>query len=211
MLGIRRSTDLRPRAAWAAGSVPARRPALPDGRGAQVRAARVARIMIHEFTWKQKSPPDGGRAVDDRMLIDQSRHRAARACAAPPPAAGGRRGGDGDQVRHANRVARAATCPRSTRQTVDGLASADGIGRATSGCSSMVEQKPSKLTTRVRFPSPAPNFDQSGDWFEIWSAASSSEGRQLSAHRALTHLGAPPLARLPAPWRGGRVVKGSRL
>ena len=24
------------------------------------------------------------------------------------------------------------------------------------GCSSMVEQKPSKLTTRVRFPSPAP-------------------------------------------------------
>ena len=25
-----------------------------------------------------------------------------------------------------------------------------------SGCSSMVEQKPSKLTTRVRFPSPAP-------------------------------------------------------
>ena len=25
------------------------------------------------------------------------------------------------------------------------------------GCSSMVEQKPSKLTTRVRFPSPAPS------------------------------------------------------
>src|SRR5574337_1122577 len=27
----------------------------------------------------------------------------------------------------------------------------------TRGCSSMVEQKPSKLTTRVRFPSPAPD------------------------------------------------------
>jgi len=27
---------------------------------------------------KQKSPPVGGRAVDDRMLVDQSRHRAAR-------------------------------------------------------------------------------------------------------------------------------------
>jgi hypothetical protein len=26
------------------------------------------------------------------------------------------------------------------------------------GCSSMVEQKPSKLMTRVRFPSPAPTF-----------------------------------------------------
>jgi hypothetical protein len=27
---------------------------------------------------KQKSPPVGGRAVDDRWLVDQSRHRAAR-------------------------------------------------------------------------------------------------------------------------------------
>jgi hypothetical protein len=26
---------------------------------------------------KQKSPPEGGRAVDDRKLVDQSRHRAA--------------------------------------------------------------------------------------------------------------------------------------
>jgi hypothetical protein len=30
-----------------------------------------------KLTWKQKSPPEGGRAVDDRMLVDQSRHRAA--------------------------------------------------------------------------------------------------------------------------------------
>jgi hypothetical protein len=34
--------------------------------------------MVMDLTWKQKSPPDGGRAVDDRMLFDQSRHRAAR-------------------------------------------------------------------------------------------------------------------------------------
>jgi hypothetical protein len=27
---------------------------------------------------KQKSPPVGGRAVDDRLSVDQSRHRAAR-------------------------------------------------------------------------------------------------------------------------------------
>jgi hypothetical protein len=31
-----------------------------------------------KLTWKQKSPPDGGRAVDDRVLLDQSRHRAAK-------------------------------------------------------------------------------------------------------------------------------------
>src|SRR5437870_7289332 len=31
-----------------------------------------------------------------------------------------------------------------------------GLRNVTRGCSSMVEQKPSKLTTRVRFPSPAP-------------------------------------------------------
>ena len=30
------------------------------------------------------------------------------------------------------------------------------VGMAERGCSSMVEQKPSKLMTRVRFPSPAP-------------------------------------------------------
>src|SRR3954468_849986 len=30
------------------------------------------------------------------------------------------------------------------------------LGSGTGGCSSMVEQKPSKLMTRVRFPSPAP-------------------------------------------------------
>jgi hypothetical protein len=35
------------------------------------------------------------------------------------------------------------------------------------GCSSMAEQKPSKLTTRVRFPSPAPNdFNDLGDFLK---------------------------------------------
>ena len=38
---------------------------------------------------------------------------------------------------------------------VDGLV-ACGKAAKFCGCSSMVEQKPSKLTTRVRFPSPAP-------------------------------------------------------
>ena len=33
----------------------------------------------------------------------------------------------------------------------------------TCGCSSMVEQKPSKLMTRVRFPSPAPIFSSTWD------------------------------------------------
>ena len=35
------------------------------------------------------------------------------------------------------------------------------------GCSSMVEQKPSKLMTRVRFPSPAPILSSSGPQREI--------------------------------------------
>ena len=35
------------------------------------------------------------------------------------------------------------------------------------GCSSMVEQKPSKLMTRVRFPSPAPNQDLPGAGFDL--------------------------------------------
>src|SRR5216684_8531072 len=37
----------------------------------------------------------------------------------------------------------------------DGFVDSSYLSR---GCSSMVEQKPSKLTTRVRFPSPAPRL-----------------------------------------------------
>ena len=57
--------------------------------------------------------------------------------------------------------------PRSFPQDVrDGVAKTRrdllNGGRAGCGCSSMVEQKPSKLTTRVRFPSPAPASERSG-------------------------------------------------
>src|SRR5205085_1873391 len=38
------------------------------------------------------------------------------------------------------------------------------VHRERGGCSSMVEQKPSKLTTRVRFPSPAPTRDAFHGW-----------------------------------------------
>src|SRR5271166_2251085 len=45
---------------------------------------------------------------------------------------------------------------RSCRGGCPGGAGARVAYRLLRGCSSMVEQKPSKLTTRVRFPSPAP-------------------------------------------------------
>ena len=48
---------------------------------------------------------------------------------------------------------------RATPAPVDGRR-ASGKAPPDGGCSSMVEQKPSKLTTRVRFPSPAPAIDR---------------------------------------------------
>ena len=49
---------------------------------------------------------------------------------------------------------RPGTC---SRQNADhGILGGCALYRARRGCSSMVEQKPSKLMTRVRFPSPAP-------------------------------------------------------
>ena len=52
------------------------------------------------------------------------------------------------------------------------------------GCSSMVEQKPSKLMTRVRFPSPAPNQDLPGAGFDLErrSAATGDPRPSPSAH-----------------------------
>ena len=81
----------------------------------------------------------------------------------PPPAVSRRGCSDGDQVRHAIRVVRQALglgqpairLTRSRRQW---------HWRWRRGCSSMVEQKPSKLTTRVRFPSPAPKSRPCGRW-----------------------------------------------
>ena len=49
------------------------------------------------------------------------------------------------------------------------------------GCSSMVEQQPSKLMTRVRFPSPAPKFHLCGEAFRV--LAEPSTGRS-AAYRA---------------------------
>ena len=46
--------------------------------------------------------------------------------------------------------------PRVAAGSVPGLSLIPVPCHLTRGCSSMVEQKPSKLTTRVRFPSPAP-------------------------------------------------------
>src|SRR3954452_17937242 len=114
-----------------------------------------------------------------------------------------------------------STCPGA----VDGAARQMALP-APRGCSSMVEQKPSKLTTRVRFPSPAPKLTCRGHvefWsarsaaegrlrtcrghFDFWSPRSAAEGRQLAlltrVDRALVRR---HMARLPAPWRGGRVV-----
>src|ERR1043166_6463317 len=58
------------------------------------------------------------------------------------------------------------SCPGEARQREDGLyvdprgfawhASRAAVSCAACGCSSMVEQQPSKLMTRVRFTSPAP-------------------------------------------------------
>ncbi len=61
---------------------------------------------------------------------------------------------------------RRSPCRQGRQLTIDGpagpMAKAAGPFK-TGGCSSMVEQKPSKLTTRVRFPSPAPDFSSPGD------------------------------------------------
>ena len=45
-----------------------------------------------------------------------------------------------------------------SEELLNGFTGFSGPDRARCGCSSMVEQKPSKLTTRVRFPSPAPDL-----------------------------------------------------
>jgi hypothetical protein len=57
--------------------------------------------------------------------------------------------------------------PRARARQVRGARSAKGrrsVGPG--GCSSMVEQQPSKLMTRVRFPSPAPAFAAAQLWWQ---------------------------------------------
>src|SRR3954469_18182579 len=48
--------------------------------------------------------------------------------------------------------------------------------RIAGGCSSMVEQKPSKLTTRGRFPSPAPKMEMPVAFFIFLSARAAAAG-----------------------------------
>ena len=48
------------------------------------------------------------------------------------------------------------------------IAGGSGNSLDAGGCSSMVEQKPSKLTTRVRFPSPAPQIVDSPEIQPMW-------------------------------------------
>ena len=72
------------------------------------------------------------------------------------------------------------------RRHVDDLPASMARAVAPSGCSSMVEQKPSKLTTRVRFPSPAPISACRGEAAN-WSAR---------AQRAATRMSGGPGGRL---------------
>ena len=70
----------------------------------------------------------------------------------------------------------------------------------------MAELQPSKLATRVRFPSPAPNEAGQGG---VMAAAADSK----SAVRKYVRVRVPPLApaRTNHDWRGVRVVDGATL
>ena len=95
--------------------------------------------------------------------------------------------------------ARTVSYPRSSRAR---LTAATGEwqcqGPPRCGCSSMVEQKPSKLTTRVRFPSPAPNANVPGHT-EVLAHARRIAERGDSASHALTALNRA------ATWRACRT------
>ena len=80
-----------------------------------------------------------------------------------------------------------ARATKSFRSPVDAARASgrNGIGAALgSGCSSMVEQKPSKLTTRVRFPSPAPKSDMPGTCRKLERREATAKGR----HSPLTRV-----------------------
>ena len=189
-----------------------------DGWRRRMSSARKGRNLVHVDHLKQKSPPVGGRAVDDRMA-SRSVAPSRRKGRAAPPQAGGRASGDGVQVRHSNRVVRQGLARGQAALAVDASQRRWHLGARASGCSSMVEQKPSKLTTRVRFPSPAPDFGNAGGMLKF-GAPERQRGATARAHAtrhwrssALTQcFGAPPSWRACLHlWRGGRVVKGSRL
>src|SRR6266853_3298810 len=73
----------------------------------------------------------------------------------------------------------------------DGFVDSSYLSR---GCSSMVEQKPSKLTTRVRFPSPAPRLGgcRTGEQVEAVKTSIRPQGgieRGRAGARATRHHG----------------------
>src|SRR5438270_5689825 len=63
----------------------------------------------------------------------------------------------------------------------------------------MVEQKPSKLTTRVRFPSPAPQLDHLGDGRIVERPERSGGATARGSRRVDRHDPRRHMARLPAP------------
>ena len=150
--------------------------------------------------------------------------------AAAPPEVSGRRGGEGVQVRHSNRLVGHRLAAGQAGQAVDAFGPAMAMAESPSGCSSMVEQKPSKLTTRVRFPSPAPISRAAGGSFEIgaherqrvamvascrgqlrnWSARALASGDNSSLLAALTHHGcAATWPALPAPGEVAEWLKAA--
>ena len=102
-----------------------------------------------------------------------------------------------------NERSRKRQCPvPGVARTGRAIASVDAepglvsVARFASGCSSMVEQKPSKLTTRVRFPSPAPRKGCPGTGEH--RAPERSDGRQpFALTRVDTAMARRHMARLP--------------
>ncbi len=82
-----------------------------------------------------------------------------------------------------------------------------GIESAPRGCSSMVEQQPSKLNTRVRFPSPAP---ASARFFSARSPSARRLGA-ASSRSSRTVAGGAPISRRPLAIIHAMVSRPSRL
>ena len=139
-----------------------------------------SRNLVHGTHLKQKSPPLAGGQSMIGWLADQSRHRAAKVDRATTgERSRSRRWRSGSSCESLGRAELAGGQAPAARLTAWRGAMALGLAPA-SGCSSMVEQKPSKLTTRVRFPSPAPKSGHPGDGSKF-GARERSERRQFFA------------------------------
>ena len=130
------------------------------GRG----SGKVGRSALeHDGFLKQKSPPVAGGQSNDRNLASRSvapSRRMGRANATKGGRRWLRRWRSGCVIKC---LGRRGFCVQR-QPAIDGWRTRQWHWPppGPSGCSSMVEQKPSKLTTRVRFPSPAPNPDHAG-------------------------------------------------